>query len=138
VEKAYRHTSAEWGFIGIAGDMKVWGHRRVLGVKDPLGGGIFLLMLNVKDLCLSTSGNYYREHIKGKDPELVQLTVVFENCTLADAFATALFSMDREQRRRFLAENPRVGVLEIYRDGSFYINGSFLTYFDSIFFPEEN
>ncbi len=138
VEMAYRNTSAEWGFLGIAGDMKVWGHRRVLGVKDPLRGGIFLLMVNARDLCLSTSGNYHRRHIRVKDPQLVQLTVVFEDCTFADAFATALFSMDREQRRRFLSENPDVGVLEIYRDGSFYVNGSFLTYFTSILFPEED
>ncbi len=136
VEMAYRNTSAEWGFLGIAGDMKVWGHRRVLGVKDPLRGGIFLLMVNARDLCLSTSGNYHRRHIKVKDPQLVQLTVVFEDCTFADALATALFSMDREQRRRFLSENPGVGVLEVYRDGSFYVNGSFLTYFTSILFPE--
>ena len=136
VEMAYRNTSAEWGFLGIAGDMKVWGHRRVLGVKDPLRGGIFLLMVNARDLCLSTSGNYHRRHIKVKDPRLVQLTVVFEDCTFADALATALFSMDREQRRRFLSENPGVGVLEVYRDGSFYVNGSFLTYFTSILFPE--
>ncbi len=138
VEMAYRNTSAEWGFLGIAGDMKVWGHRRILGVKDPLRGGIFLLMVNARDLCLSTSGNYHRRHIRVKDPQLVQLTVVFEDCTFADAFATALFSMDREQRRRFLSENPDVGVLEIYRDGSFYVNGSFLTYFTSILFPEED
>jgi len=40
VEKVYHRLSADWGFIGIAGDMKVWGHSRILGVKDPLKGGI--------------------------------------------------------------------------------------------------
>ncbi len=135
VERAYRHVSSEWGFIGLAGEMKVWGHRRVLGVKDPLSGGVFLLMVNRKDLCLSTSGNYYRQHIRKRDPALVQVTVVHTDCTLADAYATALFSMERDLRRRFEKENPRVGILEIYRDGSFYLNDSFTGYFETIVFP---
>jgi len=135
VEKAYHHVSSEWGFIGLAGEMKVWGHRRVLGVKDPLSGGIFLLMVNRKDLCLSTSGNYYRRHIENRDTALVQVTVVYKDCTFADAYATALFSMERDLRRRFEEENPQVGILEIYSDGSFYLNDSFVEYFETLVLP---
>jgi len=132
VEKAYRYISTDWGFIGVAGDMKVWGHRRILGIKNPLNGGVLMEMINKKDLCLSTSGNYYKKHIKKRDPKLVQITVVYENCTFADAYATALFAMDRKTRRRFEKENPKVGILELYTDGSFYMNKSFENYFEHI------
>ncbi len=133
VEKAYEYVNSPWGFIGIAGDMKVWGIRKALAVKDPREGSL-VQMVNKKDLCLSTSGNYYREHIEVSDKNLLQITVATENCSLADAYATALFSMPQGLRRRFLEENPNVGVLELYRDGSVYMNSAFFDFFEGIVF----
>ncbi|MDQ7037885.1 MAG: FAD:protein FMN transferase [Aquificota bacterium] len=132
VEKAYLYAGTEWGFVSIAGDMKVWGHRRVLAVRDPRGEGPIMQMVNSRDLCLSTSGNYIKRHIEQKDRDLLQITVVHTDCTLADAYATALFSMPRELRRRFYAENPEVGALEVFRDGSLYMNRAFPEYFEVI------
>ncbi len=129
VEKTYEHLRTPKGFIGAAGDMKVWGHERVLAIMDPLSGGSLVQMVNSKDLCLSTSGNYIRRHIDQADGDLLQITVVHKNCTLADAYATALFSMPMHLRRRFLRENPDVGVLELYRDGSLYMNERFREFF---------
>ncbi len=129
VEKAYRVVNSTRGFIGIAGDMKVWGMRKTLAVKDPTEGGSLLQMINRKDVCLSTSGNYYKKHIRSHS-ELLQITVAHENCILADAYATALFSMPRSLRERFLRENPRVGVLELYPDDSLYMNRAFREYFE--------
>ncbi len=134
VQKAYERAGSPWGFIGIAGDMKVWGRRRVLAVKDPIGGGSLVQMVNAKDLCLSTSGNYHRRHIRSEDGGLYQITVVYTDCALADAYATALFAMPPELRRRFLKENPDVGVLELYRDGSLYLNAAFFSYFERVIF----
>lgn len=134
VEVAHRSLKSERGFIGIAGDMKVWNQERVLAIKDPLRGGSLLQMVNARDLCLSTSGNYHKDHIATEDKDLVQITVVYENCTYADAYATALFAMPREKRRSFLKENPSVGVLELYRDGSVYMNEAFRSYFKMILF----
>lgn len=125
LDVAYRTLDSPWGFIGIAGDMKVWGTEKVLAVKDPLSGGSLLQGVNRGDLCISTSGNYVKRHIDNRDRELVQVTVVHDTCSLADAYATALFSMPRSSRRNFLKENPDVGVLELYSDGSLYMNDSF-------------
>lgn len=132
VEKASSYADTEWGFVSIAGDMKVWGHRRPLAVKDPFEKGPIALMVNSRDLCLSTSGNYIKDHIRQEDKDLVQITVVYTNCTLADAYATGLFAMPRDLRRRFYKENPDVGVLEVYRDGSLYMNEAFLSYFEEV------
>ncbi len=134
VEKAYEALKTPWGFIGAAGDMKVWGHKRALAIRDPISGGSLVQMVNSRDLCLSTSGNYLKKHIKQRDGELIQITVAHENCTYADAYATALFSMPRELRRRFERENPDVGVLELFRDGSLYMNGRFREFFEVIIF----
>ncbi len=132
IEAAYRSLSSDRGFIGIAGDIKVWNQEIPLAVKDPIRGGSLLQMVNARDLCLSTSGNYHKKHISKKDKDLVQITVVYDNCTYADAYATALFAMPREERAFFFRENPSVGVLELYRDGSLYMNEAFRSYFKVI------
>ncbi len=132
LEEVYRRLKSDKGFVSIAGDMKVWGHSRLLAIKDPLKDGVLAEMVNVKDVCLSTSGNYVKEHIKKEDITLVQITVAHTDCSLADAFATALFSMSRKERRRFMRKNPQVGVLELYGDGSLFINRAFRDFFSPI------
>ncbi len=134
VEKTYEALNTPRGFIGAAGDMKVWGEKRVLAIRDPISGGSLAQMVNSRDLCLSTSGNYLRRHILQRDEDLVQITVVHEDCTYADAYATALFSMPRELRRKFEKENSDVGILELFRDGSLYMNGRFREFFEVIIF----
>ncbi|ADC88905.1 ApbE family lipoprotein [Thermocrinis albus DSM 14484] len=132
VQKAYQHLKTAWGFIAIAGDMKVWGHSRLLAVEDPIKGGVLLEGYNKKDLCLSTSSNKDRRHIWGTETYVVQVTVAYDDCTFADAFATALYAMTDQQRERFLRENPHVGVLILYQDGSLYMNSSFRRYFQDL------
>ncbi|MCS7195827.1 MAG: FAD:protein FMN transferase [Aquificaceae bacterium] len=136
VQKAYEELRTPWGFISIAGDLKVWGHRRLLGVFNPMGGGLLAEGYNVRDLCLSTGGNYFRKHILGKENSLLQATVAYEDCTLTDAFETALLAMDDSSRERFLKENSQVGVLLLFKDGSLFVNRAFMEYFEGLrFYP---
>ncbi len=133
VEKARRALNSPWGFISVAGDMKVWGMQKILAIKDPLGKGSLLQFINRdEEVCISTSGNYYRKHIEQEDRHLIQITVAHRNCAYADAFATALFAMPRELRRKFEQENPNTGIVEVYSDGSLYINSTFRKLFFSI------
>ncbi|MEN3028022.1 MAG: FAD:protein FMN transferase [Aquificaceae bacterium] len=136
VQKAYEELRTQWGFISIAGDLKVWGHRRLLAVFNPMGGGLLAEGYNSRDLCLSTGGNYFRRHILGKENSLLQATVAYEDCTLTDAFETALLAMDDESRERFLEKNPQVGVLLLFKDGSLFVNRAFMEYFEGLrFYP---
>ncbi|NPA41888.1 MAG: FAD:protein FMN transferase [Aquificae bacterium] len=137
VEVAYRKLRSPYGFIGIAGDMKVWGEEKVIAVKDPLRGGSLLQGVTKGEVCLSTSGNYHKEHIEQRDGKLVQITVAHKNCTYADAFATALFAMPLELRRKFERENPDVGIVELYGDGSIYINSGFRNFFSALLLKDE-
>ncbi|MEZ0360396.1 MAG: FAD:protein FMN transferase [Hydrogenobacter sp.] len=138
VQKAYEKLKTPKGFISIAGDMKVWGQKRLLGVYDPIKKGVLMEGVNRKDLCLSTSGNYFRSHIIGKPNHLIQVTIAYTDCTLTDAFATAVFAMSDEQRRSFLERHNDVGVLLLYQDGSIYFNRAFLDYFEFVIFREGN
>lgn len=134
VQKAYEYIKTPWGFISIAGDMKVWGQKRLIGIYNPATGGVLMEGINKKDLCLSTSGNYFREHIVGKTNNLLQVSVVHTDCTLADALSTAIFAMDDRKREEFLRRHQDVGVLLLFKDGSLYYNREFFDNFEVIVF----
>ena len=40
--------------------------------------------------------------------------------------------MDDQSREKFLKENPHIGVLLLFRDGSIYINKAFMEYFEEL------
>jgi thiamine biosynthesis lipoprotein len=134
IQKAYEFIKTDKGFIAIAGDLRVWGHKRLLAVYNPINGKILAQGYNKKDLCLSTSGNYRREHIIGKGDKLLQVTVAYEDCTLADGLSTAIFSMDDKKRWDFIEKHPQFGYLLLFSDGSVYVNKTFLEFFESLEF----
>ncbi|MDT7911584.1 MAG: FAD:protein FMN transferase [Thermocrinis sp.] len=134
IQKAYEFIKTDKGFIAIAGDLRVWGHKRLLAVYNPINGKILTQGYNKKDLCLSTSGNYKREHIIGKGGKLLQVTVAYEDCILADGLSTALFAMDDKKRWDFIEKHPQFGYLLLFSDGSVYVNKTFLEFFESLEF----
>jgi thiamine biosynthesis lipoprotein len=134
VQKAYEFIKTDKGFIAIAGDLRVWGHKRLLAVYNPINGKILAQGYNKKDLCLSTSGNYRREHIIGKGSKPLQITVAYEDCTMADGLSTALFAMDDKKRWDFIEKYPQFGYLLLFSDGSVYVNRTFLEFFESLEF----
>ena len=133
LDEARRAVNSRWGFISIGGDMTLWGHSRALAVRTPFEPRPFIEGVNGGDLCLSTSGNYHKRHIEQEDSDLVQITVVHRDCTIADALATALFTMNRKERKAILKKLPSLGILEVYRDRSFWMNGRFADYFELLF-----
>ncbi len=132
VQKVYERFKTPWGFISIAGDLRVWGHKRLLAIFNPINNSLLAEGYNSKDLCLSTGGNYLRKHIIGKENSLLQATVAYHDCTITDALETALLAMDDESRERFIRENPHIGVFLLFKDGSFFINRAFMEYFESL------
>jgi thiamine biosynthesis lipoprotein len=134
IQKVYEFIKTDKGFIAIAGDLRVWGHKRLLAVYNPINGKILAQGYNKKDLCLSTSGNYRREHIVGKSGKLLQVTVAYEDCTLTDGLSTALFAMDDKKRWDFIEKHPQFGYLLLFSDGSVYVNKTFLEFFESLEF----
>ncbi|MFN7065774.1 MAG: FAD:protein FMN transferase [Aquificaceae bacterium] len=136
VQKAYEKIGTPWGFIAIAGDLRVWGHKRLLAIFNPTNKSLLAEGYNSKDLCLSTGGNYLRKHILGHENNLLQATVAYHDCTATDAIETALLAMDDVSREKFIKENPHVGFLLLYKDGAIFVNSAFMEYFEGLrFYP---
>lgn len=133
VESAYQKLNTPWGFISIAGDMKIWGHRRRIAVYDPMTGGVLLEGINRKDVCLSTSGNYFRKHIIGKPNNITQVTVAYKDCGITDGLSTGLYAMEDSKLEEFMTKYPEFGVLILYKNGRVVCNRSFLEYVDIIY-----
>lgn len=137
IEKVYQNLKTKKGFISIGGDLKVWGQQKTLAILNPENGNSLIQMVNQKDISLSTSGNYYQKHIDAGDKNILQVTVAHEDGSLADAYSTAILVMDENSRKKFLANNPDVGVFLLYNDGSIYINKKFLEFFKLIVYKSE-
>jgi len=134
IEKAYEKLNTKRGFISIGGDMKIWGHKRTIAIKDPRNGKSLAQMVNSKDVSISTSGNYLRKHIVTPEEDVLQVTVAHKDAGFADAFSTAIFAMPEKMRRKFIEDNPDVGVLILYKDGSIYMNKKFMELFEILIF----
>lgn len=87
-----------------------------VAVKNPISDENYLGVLHISDKCVITSGGYERyfeengktyHHILNPrtgypaDSDLLSVTIVNDNPTLADALSTALFVMGKEQAENF-------------------------------------
>lgn len=134
LQKAYEKVKSERGFIAIAGDLKVWGHKRLLAVYNPINGKVLAQGYNRKDLCLSTSGNYRKNHIVTSGKQVLQVTVAYGDCTVADGLSTALFAMEDSKKWEFIQKHGEFGYLILFTDGSVYFNRTFLDFFEGLKF----
>ncbi len=132
IQKAYEEIKTPWGFVAIAGDMKIWGHKRRLAIKDPVNGGYLLEIENRKDICLSTSGNYIKDHIRTDDKSILQVSVGHPDCAFTDALATALLAMPEDIRTDFLEKYDEIAVVLLFRNGELFINSRFYDFFEVV------
>jgi len=129
------------GLVSLSGDIRVFGRDTSIGIKNPSGrGAIASFKTGTGDIAISTSGGYERViDPGGKDyhhllvPEtgkpgrdFLSVTVVTRGTsTLADAYATALFTMGREKALEFLKSRDDIGFFAVYPDGRVYYNDAF-------------
>jgi len=114
-----------------------------VGVDKPLENidtyERFQFILDLQDKALATSGNYRKFYIKNGmkyshtiDPftgfpaqnRLLSVTVIHDNCMLADAYATAFMVMGVRKTKQFLVQNSDIEVYLVYTGK----NGSWKTY----------
>lgn len=123
--------------IDIGGEVTAQGSRNGkpwrVGIQVPTetadGPIAAMKAIELNNAAVATSGNYRNYHeVNGKRyshilnpttgyPErssLLSVTVVAENCTIADAYATAFMVMGREKTRQFLQKHPELSVCFIY------------------------
>ena len=114
-----------------------------VGVDKPLENidtyNRFQFILDLEDKALATSGNYRKfykmngmKYSHTINPftgfpaqnRLLSVTVIHDNCMLADAYATAFMVMGVSKTRQFLLQNSDIEVYLIYTGK----NGSWKTY----------
>lgn len=124
---------------GKNSDGKIW---RV-GVDKPLEkidtNIRFQFILALKDKALATSGNYRKFYEKNgvkyshtispftgfpAQNSLLSVSVIHDDCMLADAYATAFMVMGVEKTKQFIISNPNIEVYLVYSDD----NGNWKTY----------
>lgn len=100
-----------------------------LGLVNPLQPETFIGYINLENKSFSTSGNYFnyrvvngRRYSHTIDPTtgyptskaILSASVFSEDCTTADAWATAIMSMGHEKAIELLKNQPNVGVCLIF------------------------
>lgn len=132
---------------GLKGNKEKW----IVGIERPadnnLSEQVLLEKIKLNNKSIATSGNYRKYIIKdGKklshiinpitgypaNHSLLSVTVLADNCALADAFATAFMAMGIEKSKEILAKNPQLDAYFIYADSSGNIKIEFSKGFDAI------
>lgn len=128
--KGIKNALIEVGGEGMALGINIrTGKRWRLGIVDPVHPQLFKAYVDLQNKSFSTSGNYFNYRVvNGKryshtiDPVsgypaerlILSATVFASNCTLADAWATAIMSMGHERAIEVIKNYPDLGVCLFY------------------------
>jgi len=107
----------------------------VVGIDDPeaVGGRELKLLINLENRALASSGNYRKYRIDSitgkryvhtidpitgytKDSNTLGVTIIAENCALADAYATAFMAMDLDEAFKLISSNEKLEAYIVYFD----------------------
>jgi thiamine biosynthesis lipoprotein len=129
------------GLVSISGVMRAFGGDWLVGIKHPRGeGAIVAFNTGGRDLAISTSGDYERyvekdskayHHLlnpkSGKSAgDFQSITVIMEgNNTLADAYASSLFVMGKQQALEFVDNHSEIGAFMVFSNGEVFYNDKF-------------
>ena len=125
------------GIVNIGGDLYCMGtnysdKKWAIGVRDPENTGKNLVVLEITDGAIATSGNYENFYIYENkrythiiDPrtgytvtnELESVTVIAEDCATADALATAVFVLGERDGLGLIEQLPGIECLLIAGSG---------------------
>lgn len=139
--KVLRERGVNSGIVSLSGDIKVFGESVDISIQNPYGEGtVAKFTAGKEDLAISTSGSYQRfVDLDGKryhhliapetgrpESDFLSLTVVTDDSgAMADAYATALFIMGKDNTIDFISEHKDIGVFIVFSDGDIYYNKTF-------------
>lgn len=134
--------------VEIGGEVRAKGKKSGalwrIGIDKPedynmLPGQNLQAIIKISDKAVSTSGNYRAFYVEDGikyshtiDPKtgypaknnLLSATIIADNCTLADAIATACMVMGKDDAIEFLNKNPQISAYLVFSDDS----GNFKTW----------
>jgi len=121
----------------VAKGKKINGDVWRIGIDDPNQMGVedrpLTAVIEITDKAMATSGNYRRFRIDSLTGEkyvhtinaktgfssrsnMLSTSVIAENCTLADGYATTFMAMGLEATKEFLLKHPEIDAYLIYID----------------------
>jgi len=128
--------------VEIGGEVRAHGVKRaekpwVVGIEKPAPNDsseqAIQLKITLSNQSISTSGNYRKYFIKDGikysheiDPKtghpvshsLLSVSIIADDCTTADAYATAFMVMGVDRAKEFLRQHPRIEAYFIYADST--------------------
>jgi thiamine biosynthesis lipoprotein len=134
-DKGINNYLIEIGGEIVAKGHKLDGSKWRIGIDDPKQDETRPLaaVIDINDKAMATSGNYRRFRIDSLTGEkfvhtinaktgftsrsnMLSASVMAENCTLADGYATAFMAMGLESTKDFLKKHPELEAYLIYAD----------------------
>lgn len=107
----------------------------VVGIDDPeaTGDRELKLLINLENRALASSGNYRKFRVDSltgkkfvhtinpitgytKDSNTLGVTILAENCAIADAYATAFMAMDLDEAFKLISSNDMLEAYIVYLD----------------------
>lgn len=133
------------GVISVGGNVRTIGYKGVdnklwnIGVQNPEKGQPDLMIVNLTDLSLVTSGTYQRyytyegriyHHIINRDTLFPAeyydaVTIICKDSGTADALSTAVFNMTFEQGKAFIESIPDTEALWVFPNGDIEYSSNF-------------
>ncbi|MCX8123470.1 MAG: FAD:protein FMN transferase [Spirochaetes bacterium] len=140
---ALRKNGIREGIVEAGGDLEVignnYGYGYTIGIKHPRNEGIIGTVKLYNGQAIATSGDYERYAIyKGTryhhifnpktgypaQSDIISVSVISNNATICDGYATALFIMGSKQAMLFCKKNPRLALQCIIIDKDLNIHVS--------------
>lgn len=134
-KKGINNYLIEIGGEIVAKGNKIDGSKWRIGIDDPNQneGRPLTAIIDITNKAMATSGNYRRFRIDSLTGEkfvhtinaktgftsrsnMLSASVMAENCTLADGYATAFMAMGLENTKVFLKDHPELEAYLIYTD----------------------
>ncbi len=135
-----KEKNVSGAMVSLGGNVQTLGQKNGsenyrIGITDPKDGTSVYGIVSLHDKAVVTSGIYQRyfeengkvyHHIMDyrtgapAENDLASVTVIAENGTMADAYATALFVMGEEEAIAFQKKEADFEMILIRKDGSFY------------------
>ncbi|PIB29242.1 thiamine biosynthesis protein ApbE [Maribacter sp. 4U21] len=123
------------GEIVAKGTNVVKNKQWVVGIDDPeaTGDRELKLLINLENRALASSGNYRKFRVDSltgrkfvhtidpitgytKDSNTLGVTILAENCAIADAYATAFMAMDLDEAFKLISSNDKLEAYIVYLD----------------------
>ncbi len=114
-----QNQGIESAYIDARGDMRIFGdHEELVEIQDPRDHNSTIGSIQFKNQAIATSGDYKQynnndfnsSHLLGKE-DLISVTVIADNLTLADVLATCICLLKQNEVNQFISQFTNTEII---------------------------